>query len=36
LPLTLNILRDFIKSTQPGIEAADQKVGRVVRRKDVC
>jgi hypothetical protein len=25
LPLTLNILSDFIKSTQPGIEAADLK-----------
>jgi hypothetical protein len=26
LPLTLTILSDFIKSTQPGIEAADLKV----------
>jgi hypothetical protein len=25
LPLTLSILSDFIKSTQPGIEAADLK-----------
>ena len=26
LPLTLNILREFVKSTQPGVEAAEGKV----------
>lgn len=26
IPLLLNILSDFIKSTQPGIEAAEEKV----------
>ena len=26
LPLTLTILREFVKSTQPGIEAAEGKV----------